>query len=331
MRKFSRGAVAFLTLGAFLLTLGVAMKVYAYDRLAVVPKDQNTQQVLGDDNANFFDADNVAPGSGPISTVATVIGDPDLASEASDENDGADIGVYTKGQSTDNNDQAPPIDFLEQTFAIDRFTGEAVPWSGSSQNGEPIEFEGQIIKFPFNTQKKSYEYWDATIKAPMTMEYEGTEKVEGTDGSIDTYRFFGSVPETEFGVREVPRGIFGLEDTEAVEATRTYANERTIWVEPETGVMVKIQEAQKQWLKLDEPGAEDVVAMDTVSASTPETVQATIDDYGSKVGVLKAVRTWLPLAIGGLGILFIVVGIALAVRFRGNRDADVNDDAYATA
>ena len=82
MRKFSRGAVAFLTLGAFLLTLGVAMKVYAYDRLAVVPKDQNTQQILGDDNANFFDADNVAPGSGAITTIATVLGDPDLAEEA---------------------------------------------------------------------------------------------------------------------------------------------------------------------------------------------------------------------------------------------------------
>ncbi|GAA3548170.1 hypothetical protein AFL01nite_26530 [Aeromicrobium flavum] len=331
MRKFSRGAVAFLTLGAFLLTLGVAMKVYAYDRLAVVPKDQNTQQILGDDNANFFDADNVAPGSGPISTVATVIGDPDLAKEAADENDGADIAVFTKGQSTDNNDQAPPIDFLEQTFAIDRYTGAAVPWSGASQNGEPIEYEGQIIKFPFNTQKKSYDYWDATVKAPMKMEYEGTEKVEGTDGSIDTYRFSGSIPETEFGVREVPRAIFGLADTGPVEATRTYANERTVWVEPETGVMVKIEEAQKQWLKHDERGAKDVVAMDTVSSSSPETIQANIDEYGSKSASLKAVRTWLPLALGGLGVLSLLAGVALALRFRSRRNADVDDDAYANA
>ncbi|WP_306173254.1 DUF3068 domain-containing protein [Aeromicrobium duanguangcaii] len=331
MRKFSRGAVAFLTLGAFLLTMGVAMKVYAYDRLAVVPNDQNTQQILSDDNANFFDADNVAPGSGPITTVATVIGDPDLAKEAADENDGADVAVFTKGQSTDNNDQAPPVDFLEQTFAVDRFTGEAVPWSGASQNGEPIEFEGLLIKFPFNTQKKSYDYWDATVKAPMKMEFEGTEEVEGTDGSINTYRFSGSIDETEFGIREVPRGVFGLPDTGSVEATRTYANDRTIWVEPETGVMVKIEEAQKQWLKLDEPGAKDVVAMDTISASSPETIQANIDEYGSKSASLKAVRTWLPLAMGGLGILSILAGLALAFRFRSRRDSDVDHDAYANA
>ncbi|HPU13159.1 MAG TPA: DUF3068 domain-containing protein [Aeromicrobium sp.] len=327
MRKFSRGAVTFLTLGAFLATLGLSMKFYAYDKLAVVPLDQNTRPVITDDNATFFDADNVAPGSGPIQATVTVIGDPDAAKEASKET-GVEAGVFTKGQDTDNNGEAPPIDFYEGTFAIDRFTGAAVDWSGATENGEPQKFEGQIIKFPFNTQKKTYKYWDGTIGAAMDMKYEGTEKVEGTDGSIETYRFAGTVPETVFATREVPRGIFGLEDTRAVDATRTYTNNRTIWVEPETGAIVKVEEAQKQMLLWDEPGAKPVVAMDTVSSFTPETIQGNIDTYKSKAAALRAVRTWLPLTLGGIGALLVLIGAVMAFRFKSdNSGGYTKDDA----
>lgn len=320
MRKFSRGAVTFLTLGAFLLTLGLALKFYTYDKLAVVPLDQNTRLFITDDNATFFDADNVAPGSGPIQATVTVIGDPDLAKEVSDEL-GVNAAVLTKGQDTDNNGEAPPMDFYEGTFAIDRFTGEALDWSGATEKGEPQTFEGQIIKFPFNTQKKTYQYWDGTIGAPMDMEYKGTEKVEGTDGSIETYRFEGYVPETVFGTREVPRGIFGLEDTGSVEVNRTYENNRTIWVEPETGVMIKVEETQKQLLLLDEAGAKPVTAMDTVSSFTPETIQGNIDTYGSKVGALRAIRTWLPVTLGGLGVLLMLLGAVMAFRFKSDDKA----------
>lgn len=327
MRKFSRGAVTFLTLGAFLATLGLSMKFYAYDKLAVVPLDQNTRQIITDDNATFFDADNVAPGSGPIQATVTVIGDPDLAKEVSDEL-GVNAAVLTKGQDTDNNGEAPPMDFYEGTFAIDRFTGEALDWSGATEKGEPQTFEGQIIKFPFNTQKKTYQYWDGTIGAPMDMEYKGTEKVEGTDGSIETYRFEGYVPETVFGTREVPRGIFGLEDTSSVEATRTYENNRTIWVEPETGAMIKVEETQKQMLIWDEPGSVPVVAMDTVSSFTPETIQGNIDTYKSKAAALRAVRTWLPLTLGGIGALLVLIGAVMAFRFKSdNSGGYTKDDA----
>lgn len=317
MRKFSRGAVTFITLGAFLITLGISLKFYAYPRLAVVPQDQNSEQVLSDDNASFFDADNVAAGSGPIKTVVRVIGDPALAEEVADELGvkSRTVAVFEKGQSTDNNNEAPPMDFLAQTFAIDRHTGLPLDWSGSEQNGEPITYEGAMIKLPFNTEKKSYEYWDATIRQPMTVDFVEETELQGTDASIKVYKFEGTVPETDFGFREVPRGIFGLEDTGSVEARRTYANTRTMWVEPTTGVMIKIQEAQKQMMYLDEPGATPVLAMDTISAFTDETVDANIEEYGTKSTLLGAVYGPAPIVLGILGALSLIVGIALAFGF----------------
>lgn len=313
MGKFSKLGVTLVTIGALLAGLGLMFKFYAYDRLATIPLDQSTEAVLTDDNATFFDADNVGQGAGRLTTTARVIADKALSEEASDET-GRDAVVVKMGQASDNNDQAPPMDFTERVVALDRHTGEALDWSGNEQNGEPVDFQGaQVIKFPFNTQQQDYEYWDGTLGQPVTMEYVGTETVEGTDGEIETYKFETSIPESITSTREVPRGLFGLEDTGPVVADRTYANDRTIWVEPETGVMIKIQEAQKQRLLIDDEGAVPVQALDTVSASTDETVDANIEEYGSKVGVLGAIRTFLPWTLLAIGLVLILAGVAVSL------------------
>jgi len=59
--------------GAFFLTLTLLMRFYAYPKLAVVPSDQNTQQLVTDDHASYFDADTLKPGAGKIVTKGTVV------------------------------------------------------------------------------------------------------------------------------------------------------------------------------------------------------------------------------------------------------------------
>ena len=157
-----------------------------------------------------------------------------------------------------------------------------------------------MIKLPFNVEKKSYEYWDATIRQPMTVDFVEETELKGTNNSLKVYKFEGEVPETDFGFREVPRGLFGLEDTGSVEARRTYQNTRTLWVEPVTGVMIKVQEAQTQYMYLDEPGVTPVLAM----------------------VALAAVKGPAPIVLGILGTLSLLVGIALALGFsRKAKDA----------
>lgn len=324
MRKFSRGAVVFITIGAFLITLAISLKFIGYPRLAVVPQNQTSQQNLADDNASFFDADNVAPSSGPIKTTIRVRGLPELAEEVADELDvkASSVAVFEKGQETDNNGEAPPMDFLSQRFAVDRHTGVPLNWSGSEQNDEPITFEGALIKLPFNVEKKDYEYWDSTIRQPMTIKFVEETELKGTNDSIKVWKFEGSVPETDFGFRSLPRGLFGLKDTGPVEARRTYQNTRTLWVEPVTGVFIKVQEAQTQYMYLDEPGATPLLAMDTVSAFTQETVDTNIDTYASKSTALAALKGPAPIVLGILGLLALLVGLGMAVSFgKKNKDA----------
>src|SRR5699024_7985150 len=92
VRKYLLPAII-MCVGAFILTMGLLFRFYAYPKLAVVPLDQNTTQIVQDPDATFFDADNVKPGEGELTTTARIIGDPE-ASEAASEEVGKDVAVW---------------------------------------------------------------------------------------------------------------------------------------------------------------------------------------------------------------------------------------------
>ncbi|MDE9364538.1 DUF3068 domain-containing protein [Luteipulveratus sp. YIM 133132] len=312
-----RKASVVIGLGAFFLTMALMLKFYAYDRLAVIPLDQNTRQTVVDDHATFFDADKVAPGAGKLTTVATVIGDPD-ASKAASKQQGRDLVVINKGQTSDNNDQAPPMDGSTDKIVVDRHTGVAVNCCGTASNGKPAQFKGQLIKFPFQTTRRTYDYWDGTADRTMAMKYVSTETIKG----LQTYKFEGVLPLEQYRTQEVPRGIFGLPDTGGVVAKRSYQNTRTLWVEPETGVIIKLQEKQHQELQIDEPGAKPVNALTTTSVFTDKTVQDNVDEYASKATLLKILRFWAPLALGALGVILLIAGVFVSIAARSRRSQE---------
>lgn len=320
-----RKAATVIGLGAFFLTMALLLRFYAYDKLAVVPLDQNTQQVVQDRNATFFDADKIAPGKGTLTTKVTVVADKAASEKASDET-GKDVLVFNQWRSSDNNNEAPPMDASTGRVAIDRSTGEALDCCDTKVNGKDQQYSGYLIKFPFQTQKKQYDYWDGTVNKAVPMKYVGEEKVDG----LNTYKFEGSVPLQKFRTQDVPRKIFGLSD-QSVLADRLYENKRTIWVEPETGVFMKVQENQHQILRIDAPGAKDVNALTTKSVMTPKTVQENVDEYGTKATLLKILRLWAPLALALLGLVLLIGGIAMSLRARRRQngdDGDADRDGY---
>ena len=108
MRKYLLPAII-MAVGAFILTMGLLFRFYAYPKLAVVPNDQNTTQIFQDPNAKFFGADNVRPAEGELTTTARIIGDPQAAEAASEES-GRDLAVWNSGQISDNNGDNIPMD-----------------------------------------------------------------------------------------------------------------------------------------------------------------------------------------------------------------------------
>lgn len=305
MRKFLPAIV--IGVGAFLLTLALLMRFYAVPKLAVVPLDQNSTQVVLGPNSTFLDVENLKIEKGTIKTVATVIGDPEASKEASKKT-GRDLAVWDKGQYSDNNDSPPPMDGGTERIVFDRFTGEAVNCCGENADGEPIEHKGQLVKFPFFTEKKTYDYWDGTTAKAYPAEFKGVETIEG----LKVYRFEQEVPRTKTEEREVPAFLFGLPD-KPVKADRYYQNHRTFLIEPTTGVMIKLTEQQLQTLEV--PGAAPITALETTSSFDDATVKKNVDDYKSKSAQLAMIKSTGPVGSGLLGAILILAGLAWSLLF----------------
>lgn len=305
MRKVLPAIV--LGVGAFLLTLGLLLKFVAYPQLAVVPLDQNSQSVVADDNATFFDADNVRPGSGALTTISTQIGKPEESKAASKEL-GQDIAIWEMGQKSDNNNDNWPMSAGTERVAFDRHTGAAVNCCEENIDGVEVKHEGQIVKFPFNTQPvDTYTWWDSNTKKAWPVKYVGEEQIEG----LKVYKFTSEVPLTKYSEMELPDFVFGLKDAGPIKADRYYSNTRTFWVEPATGVVIDRLEEQHQ--EFQAPGVEPLTALDTDSRFTKETVQANIDEYGSKATALNAINGAGAYGLMVLGGLIMLAGLLLSL------------------
>ena len=91
------------------------------------------------------------------------------------------------------------------------------------------------LKFGFGTEQKTYQYFDTIINKATPMEYEDIETIDGAavlqvraGHRADADRRRSRSPATSSGP-----------PTPSVEAPEFYANTRTLWVEPVTGVIVK--------------------------------------------------------------------------------------------
>lgn len=306
MRKYLLPAII-MGVGAFILTMGLLFRFYAYPKLAVVPNDQNTTQIAQDPNAKFFDADNVRPAEGELTTTARIIGDPQAAEAASEES-GRDLAVWNSGQISDNNGDNIPMDGSTEVYVFDRHTGEAVNCCGESKNGEEVKRDGLLVKFPFDTQKDgSYSWWDSTVGKSFPVQFEGEEDLQG----MNVYKFTQEVPETKYATRELPGNLFGGSDSSgAVNADRYYSNKRTFWVDPVTGVVIDRVEEQNQEFRHN---GKSLTALETTSKFTKETVDKNVEDYKSKSSLLDMVHSTFPIVFAILGVLLLLTGLLLSV------------------
>jgi hypothetical protein len=175
---------------------------------------------------------------------------------------------------------------------------------------EPIEHEGLFFKFPFDVQKKTYPWWDGDLGSAQDMEFVREESLEG----VGTYVFRQTSPKTEVTTREVPKSLFGDAASGNVEAKVMYGNVRTLWIEPNTGVLIKGQEELDKSLQAE--GYDEVFTTKGTIGYSEATVKKNAEEWGSKGSLLGFINNLLtPLGIG-LGILLLAVGLFLLLGAR---------------
>ncbi|HNN48603.1 MAG TPA: porin PorA family protein, partial [Marmoricola sp.] len=209
-------------LGVLLLTMGLLSKFYAYSRLAVAPANQNSVTLAIAKDATYFSIADRAEKTGDLLTTVNTVGDVNASKQIS-EKLGKAVVVWEQMSYSDSPDfnkssgQAP-LSATHSRIAFDANTGEAVQCcgtfvtegadldSGTEKRNADVKFEGLLVKFPFNTQKKTYRVWDTTLQKALPVNYKGTQKIHG----VTTYKFQGEVPETDAGTVTAPASTFGL-------------------------------------------------------------------------------------------------------------------------
>jgi hypothetical protein len=303
-----------LGLGAFVLAAALCVRLFLAPALVKLPLDQKGDPVAIGSDVDFFNQGELKQERGLDATVRQhVQGDP-AADGAGD-----DVAVWNFGSVMTDSDGLQ-LDASTYAVCIDRHTAEAVDCpSQQVNNNEDATIEGLTLTFPFGTEKKDYPLFNATVGKAFDARFEGVEKLEG----MEVYRFVQTIPETVIREAQVPGSLVGSTQP-VVTAKAVYSNERTMWVEPVSGVIVTAEEHPAAVLRgPDGKTGPTLLAGDF--AGNDQTVADGLKRAEDFRGQITLIQKTLPLSLAGLGVLLLIVGGLLVAR-AGRTGADRTED-----
>ncbi|HEY2296609.1 MAG TPA: DUF3068 domain-containing protein [Jatrophihabitans sp.] len=310
-----------LFLGAFLLVLAGLVEFAVAPAAVKAPltiPSKYTVILASGHNFNYFDASTGKNIRISVWITRTIQGDP-VSGDSS-------VAVYNESlcltRDTDNthpgcvtaaDPQHRLITNSSDRIAFDRKNGMAVndPKYHANVNGDQnIQHVGLGYKFPIDTGKTTYPYFDTVVGKAFPMKYSGEDHLEG----LTVYKF----------VQKIVNQAVYTNNT----FPSTYTNTRTVWIEPTTGVIVKGSEQLKQTLtgkanldpnsKVVEPQLAGVVALQGTLQFTQSTVKLQAQLAKDNLPRIHLVRLWLPLIALIAGAISIGVAVLLFRRGRGS-------------
>jgi len=309
-------------LGAVLVGLGVLALVFAGGLGFVVaptveqlPYDMEpTQSVAEAPNAQFLQITNgvAKVNSGTLRSTVTVQPDAKATADLESPLDGTAL-VWLVGQEVVRTDTSEVVSAYSTSLAVDRRTAAAQQWDkdwlDTGNDRQSIDYAGQIYKFPFGTEKKTYDIFDRDILATQPARFIKTEQI----GGLETYQF---TQEIRNGEQKVPEDrmavLLGQLLPGATSGKVNYNNTRTVWVEPATGQYIMVQEQQNKVLQAAD--GRTVTILDAEFTYTDDTINKAADTAKSNRERLALVSVYVPIGLAVLGLILLVVGILLAAR-----------------
>ncbi|MGZ4496131.1 MAG: DUF3068 domain-containing protein [Nocardioides sp.] len=286
MRRKIGVALAFV--GAFLVVLAVLAQAYAPGALKKTPIDVNTTTRL-EGTASLPDSTGAVQ---QIPVKAFSITHTDSAKSTGDvvvfQNFSClvkDIGDPTTCVSADD-PQDRLINASTDTFATDRVSAEAVN-DPKYLPADAVPHEGLVNKWPFDSQKRTYKYWDSTLGKTVDATYDHTEKVNG----LECYVYVAQVNDAP---TEITAGVQG-----------TYTSTTQFFIEPLTGAI--INQVQHQ-VRNDSDGK---VFLDLTLGFTKSQLKEMTDDVGKQASQLNLLTKTVPVVGYAVGIPMLLVGLGL--------------------
>lgn len=311
-----RASLVLLALAFFFAAMAPLLRWYAFPRLAKVPPSQYQEVVLEAKDAILLDyyGGMKAKKVPKVTIVQTLKGNVE-ASEEIEKSAGRDVVVWdTLTHVVD--DKGRMVSQIPERYIFDAHSQAPVHATGESVDGAPVKREGIEFKWPFLTEKRDYEYFDAQARITAPIRYEGTRKFRG----MEVYYFEQTVPWQQVPMpRKMPIPDISAEAVAQTGMTRWYTTKRMFWVDPVTGAPVNGEEIINTELRNAKKMG---LSEDTVTAFAghvkmrEDYVAYTVDLVKSQRTLVLLLTSYLPWGFGALAVVLIALSLWLEARAR---------------
>ncbi|WP_319453241.1 MULTISPECIES: DUF3068 domain-containing protein [unclassified Mycobacterium] len=334
-------ACGLMGLGAALLMAALLLTVYTKGRIAKIPLDIDTTL---DSQGTGVALDPASLSTGErfvITKDAPLALQQQVSVEAPSNADVVTLQVGSTLRRSDKQQDNGLLLAMVDTVTLDRSTAMAVSSDtnpgGAVQKPRSIEeespptsialpHEGLSYRFPFSTEKKTYPYFDPIAQKPFDANYDGEEDVNGlttykftqnvgydADGKLDEPVKYASLYDNDEDAEVTARAeLWGIDapPDEPITMTRYYAAQRTFWVDPVSGTIVKSKEHGFHYYARDALKPEVTFADYTVT-STEDTVESQVASARDERDVVALWGRILPISFTALGLVALVGGVLL--------------------
>ncbi|QFQ96523.1 DUF3068 domain-containing protein [Streptomyces phaeolivaceus] len=313
-----RAGLILLALAVFFTALSPLLRWYVFPNLAKIPANQYQDMVLEAKDATLLDYATMTARTVPkVTIVQTLKGDVE-ASEEIEKTTDRDVVVWD-GLSYVQGPDGETVSRIPERYIFDAHTQEPVHAKGETVDGDPVKREGLEFKWPFLTEKRDYEYFDAQARITAPIHYKGTQDFRG----VEVYYFEQTIPWTEVPFpRVMPVEGITRETVAQTGTTRWYTTVRKFWVEPVTGAPVYGEEIHKEELRGGTllGDREKVTAFAGHVKMREDYIEHTVDLVESQRLLVLLMTSYLPWGFLGLGIL--LLALSLYVEARGRRPGE---------
>jgi hypothetical protein len=296
-------------LGAFLLAFSPLMRGYVAPRLLKAQADRSTVSRMYAKSATFYDTSTSQVRTGPVVLTRA------LTSDATAGTGERAVWIQFSSLTTLEGDR---IAYHELRLAFDRRTGAILDCCGAYVDDDSaVKARGLVFRWPFGAARRAYEFFDALTRRTLPIAYEGTEQVAG----VTAYRYKQHVPAVRVDGTEVPvpGKVLGLRPDHAYQVTRWSEEDRTVWVEPVSGVIVKTEENLRQTFRTAD-GVERLVALAADLRTPDEEVAVNLAEAAGYDRWITTTRFVLPAGSGAAGLAALVAA-GLLLRRRASPPA----------
>ncbi|WNI32538.1 DUF3068 domain-containing protein [Streptomyces sp. ITFR-6] len=310
-----RASLVLLAFAVFFAAMSPLLRWYAFPRLAKIPPNQYQETVLEAKPATLLDYSTLtAKKVGKVTIVQTLKGDVE-ASEKIERSAGRDVVVWNALSYIQGPD-GKMVSKIPERYIFDAHSQAPVHATGEMVDGDRVSREGIEYKWPFLTEKRDYEYFDAQTRTSSPIHYKGTETFRG----LKVYYFEQTIPWTKVPMpKTMPIKGITPEQIAKTGMTRWYTTKRMFWVDPVTGAPVNGEEIHKEEMRNAKAMGmpKDTVTVFAGHVKMREDYIASIVDQVKSQRVLVLLLTsYLPWGFLFLGAALLALSLWLEARSR---------------